>query len=175
MGLLLYNGSLLSSGGSLTADPSCCCNNPGCCCEGLLTTTIPTSLSLTLSSPCGMLDGQVVPLTLTTPQASGCRTWTGKLTLACTTTVTLSFYLYCDFDAAATSVPCRRYRLRVQPNSSACIASVNNTYNVDLDCSCDPLVLTFTNMVPPYDDPGHPGAACDCCNPTDTFSATVTS
>lgn len=176
--LQFWNGVPLFSNGMLAMDPSCCCNNTpqdaSCCCEGLLTTSVPTSLFLTLASTCARLDGQVIALSLTTPQGSGCRTWTGHLTLTCSTVVTLTFYLYCDYDQYNTSFPCRRYRLLVQPNSSACAASAYNTYNVDLDCSCDPLVLTFTGMVTPYDDPGVPGTACDCCDAVDTFDATVT-
>lgn len=173
-----WQGSILFSGGAVAMDPSCCCNNTptdaSCCCEGLLTTSVPTALSLTLASTCARLDGQVIALSLTGQQGSGCRTWTGQLTLTCISVVTLSFYLFCDFDAAATSTPCRRYRLTVLPNSSACNASVYATYNADLDCSCDPLVLSFTGMVVPYDDPVHGGGNCVCCDPVDTFDATVT-
>lgn len=174
-----WQGSILFSGGAVAMDPSCCCNNTptdaSCCCDGLLSTAVPTALFLTLSSTCAKLDGQVINLSLTSPQGSGCRTWTGNLSLSCPTeVVTLTFYLYCDFYADQTSLPCRRYRLHVQPNSSACSSSVYATYNVDLDCSCDPLVLSFTGMVAPYDDPVHGGGVCVCCDPVDTFDATVT-
>jgi hypothetical protein len=172
--LILYNGSLLKSGGALVMtganppDPACCCPPHECgCCDGDLPNPIP-NVFLSFSGDCAVLNALTVELVIDAPnpeppnRISGDNCWRGEYAGGeCFGTL---FSLCCDVIDGV------QYMILTAEATTADGCVLDDTSKVLASCSCDPFEFVFTFTVK---DAGVPGV-CVCCAPGSTVTVTAT-